>query len=1631
MKRISTLRLGLLHRSVGTRSSEHFQNTTLCSWSAKAVANTKEAYELGELALVHLVGLPPTDIGRAIPVCEWTPELGNRPFNGFCPGFMGIGWGVVMSQQSPKEDIFPVYVGHIAPSIQVCDLRTVFSRFGQVLEVTILSDYGFVKFSQARDAERAIHRLNGFIMDGVALHVDYSQELVDYLQARGTTVQYTDDPAQEKHALGRGSEPPGPPDPQHFGVELNDRQEDLDRPMGGNLGSELESNAALASHHDLQREENLASRRDLRRVEDLVKHHDRHKVEDLANLHNHQREDGLDNRRDLRRVEDLVKHHDRHKVEDLANAPNLQREDDLDALHDLQRVRNLGSHLYLRKSVDLVNHLGLRKVEDLVNHLDLRKVEGLVNRLDPRRVEGLANQRYENLVNQIGQILDEDRHFGGKARSPELKKLGRRQSPDSKKGLQRRKRSRSPDLSDLNERLQLLSRSSRSRSPIQSTSKTWQPLGKIRSKSPIGRNRSRSKTPKESNDLRQFLSRKTADQGTKDIGTKGSGIKIKLGSSKNVKRTVTVTDDPFEKLQKCDVQADENILEHKGPVQELYIGNLFNEVEVSDVERLLEMYGNVLKVTISPSYAIVAIECEKEKAEEAIKNLDWNLWMDNNIRVQFNKKPVMLSKKSKQPANHDKYSHCDRTKDVLQSQESRAPRPRLGKVKSEVIESHLNVKKNSNEEVSREDLSRFELDPEKRARTFFISSQVIPKAFVSDMKDIFSPFGEIGYCVGNADGQSATLELISNEGKALKCIKEVNSITYKGSQLRVTFHAGSLEDSEAYRKRFSLYFRNYPTDVKPSSIPTSSVTSSTLTSGTSRNELPIGVLPPSSSLGAFGATPDSSTLTSIIENVRASMGLAQRLKNDSSLTSQKPVGPPTPELRSDPDYVSSVEAQIHSVHNKIVVISFFTGFSFQFAKLVPGQMYVNGKKSLGYLIKNNNFHTWPQTIKAFLHQGAKLKMDARKMTLDEVEEVRNLTSENIEYYTPLVWEDKKPSDEDTTISLINQKNRVMRGIVIKLFAKWGVLRHPKMGDIFFDVSTFFESNKRLSQDDSLLTKIALGDLLATQCHSVDYLEMTEYVRELPLFTGTTDSLRYRANLVWNLTKDVDPYSLKVGSDEEEEISCQFLNTSTTLNSQLPSEKETNHRGWPGIVEELHLPAGGVILLDESLGLDLEQRRVYFHRSRLYLNGAKIQSNNSLDEHLVPGDPVTADVIVNLNPGSIQPPYVYSCAFWVALAVQVNTRGRGEMLAQKLRAEEASYNHEERNFPGRIVQLHKPTDLFNSVIAGVAVIDAGPFAGQRVEFDREQCHAFGHSLANADLSYIIKPNEKVFIQVKRYNSFCVDALWIGFKAPNPNNEQHAEEQEQFATYLKESLMDFSFFTSVARGRTVPRPYLPFPAQTFGGKIQKLNNLPGQGITSVEVDVNVGDYSPLKVEIWREDFYIYGHWLGKADLGYILEREEHVSLEYSPALLHHNDNSSLPRASLGWIGSEGDRPSYQGSTSRLTITSTMDTMLWSFVKAKGMDEKTFRALVEGRLPPKESVQEVSLPLPDGTEIALDKETLAQAALLKQMKDSFGGEACMEALMVLVSQSKKAKKDSNELQTLETIQKLKEQLSSLEPK
>ena len=149
----------------------------------------------------------------------------------------------------------------------------------------------------------------------------------------------------------------------------------------------------------------------------------------------------------------------------------------------------------------------------------------------------------------------------------------------------------------------------------------------------------------------------------------------------------------------------------------------------------------------------------------------------------------------------------------------------------------------------------------------------------------------------------------------------------------------------------------------------------------------------------------------------------------------------------------------------------------------------------------------------------------------------------------------------------------------------------------------------------MLNFIEKGDTLAVQCVNVpDYLEMSEIARSAPGFRGRTDTLKYHARLVWHLNAEVDPYSVHDSTTNEfSDIECNFLTTSSTLNKPLPSDRDIiqRPRRWAGRVEEIHLPAGGVILLDENLNLKPFERYAYFHRSRVYANGSKISSSTSL------------------------------------------------------------------------------------------------------------------------------------------------------------------------------------------------------------------------------------------------------------------------------------------------------------------------------------------------------------------------------------------------------------------------------------
>jgi len=312
-----------------------------------------------------------------------------------------------------------------------------------------------------------------------------------------------------------------------------------------------------------------------------------------------------------------------------------------------------------------------------------------------------------------------------------------------------------------------------------------------------------------------------------------------------------------------------------------------------------------------------------------------------------------------------------------------------------------------------------------KERTLLVFCNTKSKTFLADMTNVvFQKYGTVKSAewqsYRDADHQVLSIVMYSSEVDAVRCIHDTNNISYKGQSLRVKFEEGSVENSLPFRGQYLNLFRNYPDKLIPEATATESTNKKQV-----QNQ-PIGILPPTSSLGGFGALPDISALTSIIENVRRA---SQQGETEAAAAST--VAASTSATSAEVtafNYSMGVEGSIYSVNSKIVLIKFFDGNSHRLAKMIPGQMFIDGKICLGYVIKNDPFQQWPPQVKTFLQLGSKVQMDVNVLSEAEAAEVSEFTSEVITYSAPLIWRNRpRPADQEMTIS------RLQPGVCRKTF----------------------------------------------------------------------------------------------------------------------------------------------------------------------------------------------------------------------------------------------------------------------------------------------------------------------------------------------------------------------------------------------------------------------------------------------------------------------------------------------------------------------------------------------------------------------------------------------------------------------
>jgi len=228
---------------------------------------------------------------------------------------------------------------------------------------------------------------------------------------------------------------------------------------------------------------------------------------------------------------------------------------------------------------------------------------------------------------------------------------------------------------------------------------------------------------------------------------------------------------------------------------------------------------------------------------------------------------------------------------------------------------------------------------------------------------------------------------------------------------------------------------------------------------------------------------------------------------------------------------------------------------------------------------------------------------------------------------------------------------------------------------------------------------------------------------------------------------------------------------------------------------------------------------------------------------------------------------------------------------------------------------------------------------------------------------------VKVKVKPYNSFCVDKLFVG---PEPTQgassaDLPSTEQPALASYLQYHALDYQVLSELGRGRYQARPHIPLASQTYRGKVKEVKSSSGckTGADVLLIEADGLEEGPegqqegkVVLEADRSMVYVYGNWMGRADLNYVLKDgkdkklrlltfmnafAEEVCFEYSPVFVDAGDQNGARRAVLVWLGDPDDRPCYVGISHRPHVTAKMDSSLWTFARAKNMDEKMFRALV----------------------------------------------------------------------------------------
>ena len=809
----------------------------------------------------------------------------------------------------------------------------------------------------------------------------------------------------------------------------------------------------------------------------------------------------------------------------------------------------------------------------------------------------------------------------------------------------------------------------------------------------------RSSSRSRSEEERVPIKRKLRVQSSSSIGSSSGDLRNIIVHSKKPKIADKVEVKNSASPEPKPVQIKPKEFDN---VQELQVGNLLNQVEKSDLEQLLDGYGDIKGVGMFKDHAVVLVECSHDTAQEAIEALDQSYWMDNTINVKFHRiKPENLKKEEERRSRSRSKSKSSRPESSVGEQlspvshnteEKQRSRSSSAEQKQHPFKLHSDTFQSLSSTSPKPATSS--IDKKIKTREIWLWTPAInaKKSFLQDMAPIISQYGKVKDQGWKEDELSFVyFNLESSEKQAAKYISETHGLRYKATNVRAKYADGSSDENLYKDQAYAILLRNYDPILIPESYkakmrmveierksksPTPEPKApSPIQKGPIKIVLPSRPVPANRRSSAHEAFDEVLNQEEDLDDNK----LAKTLAAASSTMALNPKA----RVVADAMVIESVGGKIYSVSSKVILIEFRVANSFgnsaqRFARLKPGQMFVDGQRNLGYMTQKLRYPDWPEDIKEIFKLGNEVVMDVRRLSRTEEEEVRELTSEVVFYEASLVWKTTKPSN-----LIKNQNQPLFKATVIKLWPKWAILQpliyNGGQNLILMLREEYHSPEAGQDSIQSLLSHIEIGDTLAVLANPKEYLDMVEKAQPLEFFKERTNHLKYETVLAWPVVSEIDPYNVlrkkkqasMAEADELENSSkhVNFLATSNCLNLPLPDAKEATYKKWTGYIEQLNLPGGGVVRLTESTSQSWapEKQRVYFHRARLHINGPRMESKAILEDEVALGDPVTVDVIAN----QVDMTTTYMSGtdiFWMALSVKVNTADRGLTLANRLRAE---------------------------------------------------------------------------------------------------------------------------------------------------------------------------------------------------------------------------------------------------------------------------------------------------------------------------------------------------------------------------